>query len=100
MVELEIIQAQHVDKSSLPFSFPLQPFSTYFTLGYLCIIAFFNGLDYTAGGWSTPGFITFYTGFPLLFGFILLWKLFKKTQWIRSEDADLFSGKAELDAVE
>jgi amino acid transporter len=69
-------------------------------LGYLCIIAFFNGLDYTAGGWSTPGFITFYTGFPLLFGFILLWKLFKKTQWIRSEDADLFSGKAELDAVE
>lgn len=31
---------------------------------------------------------------------ILFWKLFKKTQWIRSEDADLLSGKAELDTVE
>jgi amino acid transporter len=30
----------------------------------------------------------------------LFWKLFKKTQWIRPEDADLFTGKAELDAVE
>lgn len=93
-------KAQHVDKASIPFSFPLQPYSTYYTLGYLCVIALFNGFDYIAGGWRTPGFITSYIGFPLFFGFVLFWKVFKKTSWIRSEDADLFSGKAELDTVE
>lgn len=63
-------------------------------------MAFFNGFDYIAGGWNTPGFVTSYIGFPLFFGFFFFWKFLKKTRWIPSEDADLFSGKAELDEIE
>ncbi|KOS43392.1 hypothetical protein ACN38_g5713 [Penicillium nordicum] len=94
------LKAQNVDKASIPLSFILQPYSTYITLGYLCIVAFFNGFDYIAGGWNTPGFVTSYIGFPLFFGFFFFWKFLKKTRWIPSEDADLFSGKAELDEIE
>ncbi|KAE8366902.1 amino acid permease/ SLC12A domain-containing protein [Aspergillus caelatus] len=94
------LKAQHIDRSDLPFSFPLQPYSTYFTLGYLCIVVFFNGFDSIAGGFNLPGFITSYIGFPLFFGFFLFWKIFKRTKWRRPEEADLFTGKAELDAIE
>ncbi|KAE8168660.1 amino acid permease/ SLC12A domain-containing protein [Aspergillus tamarii] len=94
------LKAQQIDRSDLPFSFPLQPYSTYFTLGYLCIVVFFNGFDSIAGGFKLPGFITSYIGFPLFFGFFLFWKIFKRTKWRRPEEADLFTGKAELDAIE
>ncbi|KAJ5182130.1 amino acid permease/ SLC12A domain-containing protein [Penicillium cf. viridicatum] len=93
-------KTQDVDKASIPLSFILQPYSTYITLGYLCIVAFFDGFDYITGGWNAPGFVTSYIGFPLFFGFFFFWKFFKKTRWIPSEDADLFSGKAELDEIE
>ena len=94
------LKAQHIDRSDLPFSFPLQPYSTYFTLIYLCIVVFFNGFDSIAGGFNLPGFITSYIGFPLFFGFFLFWKILKRTKWKRPEEADLFTGKAELDAIE
>ncbi|KAB8265014.1 amino acid permease-domain-containing protein [Aspergillus pseudonomiae] len=76
------------------------PYSTYFTLIYLCIVVFFNGFDSIAGGFNLPGFITSYIGFPLFFGFFLFWKILKRTKWKRPEEADLFTGKAELDAIE
>ncbi|CAG8034108.1 unnamed protein product [Penicillium olsonii] len=94
------LKAQNIDRASLPFSFPLQPYSTYGTLAYLCTVVFFNGFDYIAGGWSTPGFITSYIGFPLFFSFFLFWKIVKRTRWIPSVEADLLTGKAELDAIE
>ncbi|RAH65216.1 uncharacterized protein BO66DRAFT_423623 [Aspergillus aculeatinus CBS 121060] len=57
-------QAQHVDRASLSFSFPWQPYSTYFMLGYLTIV------------------------------------LVKKAKWKGAKEADLFTDKAELDAIE
>lgn len=94
------IKAQHVDRASIPFTFPLQPYSTHCTLGYFCIVVFFNGFDSIAGGWDLAGFLTSYIPFPLFFGFFLFWKIVKRTQWRRAEDADIFTGKAELDALE
>ncbi|RAH50430.1 uncharacterized protein BO95DRAFT_500954 [Aspergillus brunneoviolaceus CBS 621.78] len=65
------LKAQHVDRASLLFSFLWQPYSTYFILGYLTMVAFFNGFN-----------------------------LVKKTKWKEAEEADLFTDKAELDAIE
>ncbi|OJJ06283.1 hypothetical protein ASPVEDRAFT_317494 [Aspergillus versicolor CBS 583.65] len=44
------LEAQKVNRASLPFSFPLQPYLTYCTLEYLCMVVFFSGFDYIAGG--------------------------------------------------
>ncbi|PYI13139.1 hypothetical protein BO99DRAFT_477941 [Aspergillus violaceofuscus CBS 115571] len=78
----------------------LPPFLACFTLGYLCVVTFFNGFDTIAGGFDTAGFITSYVGFPLFFSMFLFWKFARKTKWKQSEKADLFTGKAELDAIE
>ncbi|OGM45299.1 arginine permease [Aspergillus bombycis] len=94
------LQAQQIDRSDLPFSFPLQPYSPYFTPGYLCIVVLFNGFDSIAGGFNLPRFITSYIGFPRFFGFFLFWKILKRTKWKQPEEADLFTGEAELDAIE
>ena len=51
------IKAQHVDRASIPFTFPLQRLSTYFTLGYFCIVVFFNGCDSISGGWDLAGLL-------------------------------------------
>jgi amino acid transporter len=45
-----------------------------------------------------PDFLTAYLGIPIFFGLYGFWKIFKRTKWVRPEDADIYTGKAALDA--
>jgi amino acid transporter len=44
------------------------------------------------------GFLTAYIGIPIFFLLYGFWKIFKRTKWIPSADADIYTGKAALDA--
>ncbi|KAF9637581.1 Amino acid/polyamine transporter I [Lasiodiplodia theobromae] len=55
----------------------------------------FTGL---AGNWSIDDFITAYIGIPIYFGLYLFWKVFKREPFVKAAEADLWSGKAALDA--
>lgn len=39
-----------------------------------------------------------YVGIPIYFGFYAFWKIFKRTKVVKNEEADIWSGKAALDA--
>jgi amino acid transporter len=92
------LKAQGVDRSELIFKAPFQPYTAWFALVFFTIIIVFNGF-YAFTPWSVQDFITAYVGIPIYFVLYFGWKIFKRTKIIRSRDADIFSGKAALDAV-
>lgn len=92
------LKAQGVDRSTLVFRSPFQPFTAYFALFFFSIIILFNGF-FTFGPFLRDDFITAYVGIPIYFTLYLFWKVFKRTKWVNPAEADIFSGKAALDAV-
>jgi len=78
---------------------PFQPYLAWISLIFFSIIVIFNGWEvFTKGGWSTTNFIIAYIGIPIYFGLFFFWKIFKKTKWVKSSEADLWTGKAAIDA--
>lgn len=67
---------------------------------FFSIVLIFNGFDSIAGGWDYKAFLTSYIGFPLFFGLFVFWKIVKRTKWKTALEADIFTGKAEIDAME
>ena len=91
--------AQGVDRNTLVFKSPFQPFLAWFSFFYFAMITLFNGF-YTFKPWSINDFATSYVGIPIYFLLYLFWKIFKRTSFVRPSEADIFTGKAALDAAD
>jgi amino acid transporter len=91
--------AQGVDRNTLIFKSPFQPYLAWGSCIFFALIILFQGFDSIAGGFSVDSFITDYIGVPIYFLFFFFWKFFKKTKWRNSAEADIYTGKAALDAV-
>ncbi|TEA14662.1 putative proline-specific permease put4 [Colletotrichum sidae] len=89
--------AQNFPPETLPYLAPLTPWfpALALVLGVLALI--FVGFD-NFYPFSVRGFITSYFG--LIFGIFtfVIWKVLKKTRFVQPKEADLVSGKAEIDA--
>lgn len=93
------LKAQGVDRDTLVFRSPYQPYVAWASLIFFAIIIVFNGFD-AFTPWDGESFATAYVGIPIYFLLLLFWKFYKKTKWVKSSEADIYSGKAALDAVE
>ncbi|KAK5093109.1 hypothetical protein LTR24_004512 [Lithohypha guttulata] len=97
------MKAQGIPRSDLPFRVKANdksPILGWVAGVFFAIIIFFNGWDTIAGGWNYQGFLTDYIGVPIFFALYLIGKIFFKSRWVPSSEADLFTGKAALDAIE
>ncbi|KAF3913310.1 hypothetical protein ABW20_dc0102105 [Dactylellina cionopaga] len=94
-------KAQGIDRTKLPFCGILQPYTAYFSLFFTFIMTFVGGFFvFLPGFWSIPTFLFSYT-MPFLFPVIfIVWKLARKTKWVRSKDVDLVDGLDEVEAHE
>ncbi|KAL8396860.1 hypothetical protein RB594_003814 [Gaeumannomyces avenae] len=88
--------AQGMDPATLPYLAPFTPYTSYLALVLGCTAVLFVGFD-TFSPFSYRDFITAYFAFP--FGTIMFvgYKVFKKTSFVNPADADLISGKKEVD---
>ncbi|KAI9729454.1 MAG: hypothetical protein M1834_006835 [Cirrosporium novae-zelandiae] len=93
------LRMQGIDRNSLVFKSPFQPYLAWFSFFYFAIIIFFNGF-YVWSPWDSDSFITDYIGVPIFFLLYAFWKIFKKTKVVDSAVADLHTGKAALDAMD
>jgi amino acid transporter len=81
--------------------FGLQPYVSYFSLGFAFIIVFFNGFYiFWPGAFTASDFISSYFGVFFFIVMFVFWKLYKKTKFVKAEDADIFSGKQAIDDEE
>ena len=95
------LQYNGIDRNTLPYKAPFQPFLAYFAICFCLTIAFFNGFDaFFPGRFSAQTFIPPYINIPIVLTLFFSYKFVKKTKFVKVEDMDLWSGKAEIDRLE
>ncbi|OAA65538.1 amino acid permease [Niveomyces insectorum RCEF 264] len=93
------LQAQGIDRNTLVFKSPFQPYLAWASLSYFGLIIIFSGFNvFIHGHWSGSDFVAAYINIPLFFLLFFGWKILKRTRWRKAAEADLQTGKAELDA--
>ncbi|EGP91209.1 unnamed protein product [Zymoseptoria tritici ST99CH_1A5] len=95
--------AQNVPRSDLIFRSKFQPFTAYAALGFFIIIILFNGfVNFTRSdgksNWDIQDFVSSYVVIPIFFALFAFWKIFKRTSFVKAAEADIWTGKATLDA--
>lgn len=91
----------HDDPKYYKMSRFLHPYVTYWAFFLNIVVLFFNGFwIFFPGQFSVPNLFTSYFA-PVFFVVLyIFWKLLKKTHWRTDEEADIISGKAEIDDEE
>ncbi|OAA79033.1 Amino acid/polyamine transporter I [Akanthomyces lecanii RCEF 1005] len=90
-----------VDRDTLPYKSPMQPFLAYFAIVFCLVIAFFNGFDaFFPGKFSAKSFLPPYIDIPIFLSLFLGYKFVKRTKFVPLTEMDLWSGKAEIDRLE
>lgn len=98
------LKAQGVDRNTLIFRSPWQPYTAWITFGFFTLVIFFNGFKpftQTKGGWhkdQLTDFFTAYIGVLIFFLLYVAWKVLKREPFVVPANADIWSGKAALDA--
>lgn len=96
------LRAQGVDRNTLVFKSPLQPYLAWAALIFFSLIILFNGWQtFCSGQWNTSNFITQYVGIPIFFALYAVWWvvcLIKKVPTPAAKDIDLWTGKAAVDS--
>lgn len=95
------LKYNNIPRSSLPWAAPFQPYLAWFSIGFCSLVAVLNGFDcFFPGRFSAKSFIPPYFSIPLFFGLYVGYKAVEKTKVVKLSEMDLWSGKAEIDALE
>lgn len=94
-------KAQGIDRTKLPYCGFLQPYTAYYALFFTFVMTWVGGFSvFLPGFWNVPNFFFSYT-MPVLFPVIfVIWKVIRRTRWVRSSEADLVEGLDEVEAYE
>ena len=84
----------------LPYHAPFGVAGSYGALAFTVIMTIFKSFTAFIPTFNVKTFVTGYLGIPLYVLLIVGYKLATKCAWVRAEDADLFSGKREIDLEE
>ncbi|KAG8526707.1 uncharacterized protein KY384_008136 [Bacidia gigantensis] len=93
---------QETNPNGLVFRSPFQPYTAWFSLSFFALVTVFNGFyvfPSPTRKFDRDGFITNYVGIPIYFALLIFWKVFKRTKWVKAEEADIFTGKKALDSA-
>lgn len=86
-----------------PFKTPLQPYASYFTIGFISLVCITNGfMVFVGGSFTASSFVAAYITLPIFFVLYFGHKLYSRNwKWARPIDqVDVISGVAEADAEE
>jgi amino acid transporter len=86
------LRAQGIDRSTLPYRAPLQPFLSYYGFVVSIIVIIFSGFTAFMHHFDTSSFITTYFGIPFFLVLLLGYKFFHRTRMIRTDEMDFVTG--------
>ncbi|EEU33812.1 uncharacterized protein NECHADRAFT_105757 [Fusarium vanettenii 77-13-4] len=89
-------KAQGLPGDSLPYRAPLSPWIAYWVLGFGLVTILFLGWD-AFRPFSAEKFVTSYFCPVYFCCLFIFWKIFKRTKLVRPLEADLVTGKKEID---
>jgi amino acid transporter len=92
------LKAQGIDRNTLPFKSPLQPFCGYYVIVFTSIIILFSGWSvFLDGGWDTATFVTNYLPLPVAILLFIGATFIRKSRFVRASEMDFHSGIAEIE---
>ncbi|PGH20044.1 hypothetical protein AJ80_03694 [Polytolypa hystricis UAMH7299] len=94
------LQFQGISPSTLPFQAALYPYGTYLALSLNLFLIFFQGYPAFLNPFSAEDFVVNYILLPVFVGFVVFWKVWKKTRWVKVEEIDVWSGRREYSGEE
>jgi len=90
-----------IDRDTLPYKAPFQPYASYFGIFFITLVTLFNGFEvFLAGKWNVNTFITAYICLPIFLFFYLIWKIAKRPKFVRIPDMDFTTGRRELNEMD
>ncbi|KAL0768923.1 hypothetical protein CaCOL14_008231 [Colletotrichum acutatum] len=97
----QCLRHNDIDRDTLPYMAPMQPFLAYFAIVFCLVVAFFNGFDaFFPGRFSAKTFLPPYIDIPIFLSLFLGYKFVKNTKFVKVSEMDIWSGKAEIDRLE
>jgi len=95
------MKKQGIDRQTLPYVAPLQPYLSWVGLIFFTLVLIFNGFTiFLKGNWSVAKFFTAYITLPVFAVCWVGWKAAKRTKWIPLDEIDFDTGRRELDEDE
>jgi amino acid transporter len=86
-----------IDRDTLPYKAPFQPYASYFGIFFISLIILFNGFQvFLLKSWNVDNFITAYICLPIFLVFYLFWKIVYGSKFVRVPDMDFTTGRREL----
>lgn len=93
-------KAQGIDRNSLAYKSPFQPYFGYFSIFVISLVLIFKGFAAFTPKFDYKSFITQYIGAPIFLALYLGWKIYHKTSYVTSNNMDLITGARDLHDVE
>ncbi|KAJ5119375.1 hypothetical protein N7448_010044 [Penicillium atrosanguineum] len=88
--------AQGQDPSKLPYKAAFYPWGTYLSLAANIFLVLFQGYTCFLNPFSAKDFVINYIMLPVFALFIIVYKFWHKTSWIKLEDMDIWTGRREF----
>jgi len=90
-----------IDRDTLPYKAPFQPYASYFGILFINLVILFNGFQvFLSKSWNANSFVTAYICLPIFLVFYLFWKIIKGSKFVRVQDMEFTIGRRELNEVE
>lgn len=89
------LEVQGINRDTLPYKGWGQPYVAYFGLFCPFIMMFLAGYPVFVN-WDTPTFLFSYIMIPFNIVLFILWKVIRRTKFVKSEDVDLDTGMKEV----
>ncbi|KAG9195319.1 General amino acid permease [Alternaria panax] len=94
-------KVQGLDRKTLPYCGYFQPYGTWFALCFeICVVFVYGYSTFKPGNFTLESFFTYYTMVgvaPVLF---IVWKVIKRTRWLKPHEVDLVWDAPLIDAYE
>lgn len=97
---MRALKAQGIDRDTLVYKAPFQPYGSYISLGFCILIAFIKNFTAFVFEFDKTNFITGYIGIPVFLALLFGYKIIMKTKGIPPAEADLHSLKDIIDREE
>ncbi|PGH10721.1 hypothetical protein AJ79_05312 [Helicocarpus griseus UAMH5409] len=94
------LAAQGEDASKLPYQAMFYPYGTYISVAANVFLIFFQGYPAFLNPFSVEDFVVNYILLPVFVAFLLFWKWYKKTKWVKLEEMDIWSGRRDYGEAE
>ncbi|KAF7985764.1 hypothetical protein HWV62_369 [Athelia sp. TMB] len=95
------LKYQGIDRNTLPYKAPFQPYASYFGIFFVTVIILFNGFQvFINGNWNVDTFITAYICLPIFVVLYVGYKVIVRPKFVRVQDMDFTTGRRELNDMD